>query len=472
MSGRVVMLEMNELCPPLLQRFMNSGELPNFSRLYAESDVFVTDAGEDPPNLEPWIQWVTVHTGLPLAEHGVFHLGDSHKLQGETLTDLAVRHDKRVWLCGSMNIRVKTPLPGGVLPDPWNTNGQAYPEELVPAARFFQLNVQEHTNAKVPLSPADYVKAAAFFATHGMSLDSVLSVSKQLAGEARGGERYSRALIVDRLFSDVFEWYYKKLDPHFATLFLNTVAHFQHKFWRNMEPDKFELKPTDEEQSRYKDAVLTAHKSFDRVIGRVLATVTPDTTIILCTALSQQPYLKADASGGKRFYRPHTFDALAKFAEIRGVSKFLPVMSEQFHIFFDGDEVAAREAEKKLCALRVGDRPALEVERRGAEIFTGCKIHTLLDDGAVLESGARLDGAGSERSVPFFDVFYRADSIKSGFHHRDGALWIRRADRRHVLHEEKVPLLAVAPTILDLLGLPSHPQMKEPSLFRAKASAA
>jgi hypothetical protein len=112
----------------------------------------------------------------------------------------------------------------------------------------------------------------------------------------------------------------------------------------------------------------------------------------------------------------------------------------------------------------VGDRPALEVERRGPEIFAGCKIHTLVDDGAVLE--------GSDKSGPFYDVFYLADSIKSGFHHRDGALWIRRADRRHRLHEEKVPLVRVAPTILDLLGIPRPRQMKEPSLFEDRASAA
>ena len=27
-------------------------------------------------HLEPWIQWVTAHTGLDFAEHGVFRLGD------------------------------------------------------------------------------------------------------------------------------------------------------------------------------------------------------------------------------------------------------------------------------------------------------------------------------------------------------------------------------------------------------------
>ena len=55
---RIVLLEFNELCPPLLARWMEEGRLPNFRRFYSQSDVFtaVADAQEQ-DNLEPWIQW-------------------------------------------------------------------------------------------------------------------------------------------------------------------------------------------------------------------------------------------------------------------------------------------------------------------------------------------------------------------------------------------------------------------------------
>jgi len=51
-----IVLELNELTPTLMWRFMSEGRLPNFSRLFEESHAFITDAGEDPPRLEPWIQ--------------------------------------------------------------------------------------------------------------------------------------------------------------------------------------------------------------------------------------------------------------------------------------------------------------------------------------------------------------------------------------------------------------------------------
>ena len=87
MPRPVLMLEFNELSPELMHRFITEGHLPNFKRLSDESLVYVTDAQEAQEVLEPWIQWVTVHTGLSYEEHGVFLLGD-----GRTALLLRIEH--------------------------------------------------------------------------------------------------------------------------------------------------------------------------------------------------------------------------------------------------------------------------------------------------------------------------------------------------------------------------------------------
>ena len=66
----LVLIEFNELCPSLLRRFMDEGSLPHFRRLYETSTVFTTDAQEAVGDLEPWVQWPTVHSGMTAAEHG------------------------------------------------------------------------------------------------------------------------------------------------------------------------------------------------------------------------------------------------------------------------------------------------------------------------------------------------------------------------------------------------------------------
>src|SRR2546427_657064 len=63
-TGPILQLEFNELTPRLMFRFMEEGHLPNFQRLFRESHAFTTDAEEEGMNLNPWIQWVTVHSGL------------------------------------------------------------------------------------------------------------------------------------------------------------------------------------------------------------------------------------------------------------------------------------------------------------------------------------------------------------------------------------------------------------------------
>jgi len=84
----VVLLEFNELSPKLINGFMAQGELPNFRRMRDQSRVMVSDAQEAPPNLEPWVQWVTVHSGLSYDQHGIFHLGDGHRLDRKCFWDI------------------------------------------------------------------------------------------------------------------------------------------------------------------------------------------------------------------------------------------------------------------------------------------------------------------------------------------------------------------------------------------------
>ena len=45
-------------------------------------------------------------------------------------------------------------------------------------------------------------------------------------------------------------------------------------------------------------------------------------------------------------------------------------------------------------------------------------------------------------------------------HHRDGMLWIRTPEKRHFVNPDKVPLVQVAPTLLQFLGLPQPASMR------------
>lgn len=453
----VILLEFNELTPALVERFMGDGKLPNFKRFYEESEAYITDAEETQDKLNPWIQWVTVHTGLSFAEHGVFHLGDGYKLTRKCIWDLLSDAELPVWVCGSMKPRFDIPLNGYLLPDPWTTNVAPYPAELLPYFRFVQRNVQEHSNEQVPLNPAECASFVRFMVTHGLSVSTASSIVRQLMRERFAGARWKRAVLLDKLQWDVFRFYYRKLKPAFATFFLNSTAHLQHNYWRNMEPEHFTINPAPQEQAEYETAILFGYQQMDKLLAQFVDLAGDNTTLVLCTALGQQPCPIYEDQGGKTFYRPRNFADLLSFAGVRVPCRVSPVMSEQFHVLFDSEQ-DAQQAEAQLRALQVDDTPAMLVSRDGAAVFSGCEIYRPLAKDAVLR-------AGSDRGERFFELFYRVEVIKSGMHHPDGFLWIRTPERLHQVYQGKVPLRSVAPTILAMFGVARPWYMRADSLL-------
>jgi hypothetical protein len=445
---KTILMEFNELSPVLMEKFIAAGKLPNFKRFYEGSQVFTTEADAPAPDLEPWIQWVSVHSGVPYDEHQIHHIGDGHKLQRKSIWDLLSDHGESVWVCGSMNIKYETPINGWVLPDPWVTKVKPTPAEtLDPYYKFVSANVQEHTSGNVALTRADQIAFLRFMATNGLRPATVGAIAAQLASERRSDTGWKRAVILDRLQSDLFRHHYKRARPGFSTLFLNSTAHYQHLYWRNMEPEHFKVKPEPGEQEVYQEAILYGYQQMDRLCGELLALAGDEATLVLVTALSQQPSLKYEDIGGKNLYRPSNFQKLLDEAGITEPAEVTPVMAEEFNVDFETEE-AAKAGQAKLEALRVGDKPAMHAKLEGTGLRCQCLIWTPLEADALLE----VDGTG--HTVPFFDVFYRLDLLKSGQHHPDGLLWFHTPSRRHAVHEGRVQLTSVLPTILARHGAP------------------
>ena len=67
---------MNEIDFGLVRHYCSLGILSNISRLHECGFFYRTESESECHLLEPWIQWVTVHTGLDYSENGASRLGD------------------------------------------------------------------------------------------------------------------------------------------------------------------------------------------------------------------------------------------------------------------------------------------------------------------------------------------------------------------------------------------------------------
>lgn len=143
------------------------------------------------------------------------------------------------------------------------------------------------------------------------------------------------------------------------------------------------------------------------------------------------------------------------------VTPFLPKIRPQSILatlgllaVFGETEDKAIAAHRQLDAVRVLDQAAMVTMREGKGLLTGAQLFGQ----PTQETPIEIQGAG--RKAPFFEYFYQIEGLKSGMHHQDGIFWVRTPQRQHYFAPEKVPLRAVAPTVLDLLGMEKPAFMK------------
>ncbi len=447
----MIVLEFNELTPALLERFMALGKLPNFSKLYGSSTIYTTDAAEEPPHLEPWIQWPTIHTGTPRSEHGAFHLGDGRNIAAKGFGQVLSEAGVRVGIFGSMNTNYGS-LNGYLVPDPWDAKARPFPASLKPFTSFVGKQVQESSHDAAGIGRAAAVAFLTFLATHGLSLKAVAAVARQLLAEQRDASvRWRRAMLLDAISYDVFRFLNRRYAVDFATFFSNCVAHFQHYHWRDMEPEIFEHALEADAAPSHARAIFEGYLSNDVLLGRVLRDY-PNSTIVFCTALSQQPWRDT----AKCAYRPLDFTTFLRFAGFDPKVRVEPVMAEEFRLS-GGDPGPIAE---RLRTLTIDGKPLMKSDIIEGAVHTGA----MLFDGAaeVLE---RTVLGPSGRTARFGSLFYRLPSMRSGRHHPDGALWIRDG-APHRVHAGRISLESIAPTILDRFGVAVPPHMAMGRLAR------
>jgi len=445
---RVLMLEFNELTPVLMDRFIEEGHLPNFARLRDQSLDYVTDAEEQPPFLEPWVQWVTVHTGKSCAQHRCLKLNDGSAYKERRLWDHCGAAGLTSLVGGSMNANFDpTVFKGHFMPDPWADGVGDFPSgAFKPYLDVVRAFVKEHSG-KPDISPMALARFGSFMLANGLSIETMTATVKQLLDERQSATKWRRPLILDRLQWDLFKGLYKKNSPDFATFFLNSTAHFQHFYWREMEPDLFTIKPDEKAMANHAAAILAGYKSMDRIVGQAFDLIDADTALVMCTALSQKPMLTYEDEQGRQIFRQKDINQLLEFAGVTHDCKFVPVMSQEFMLDCASDE-DARIVANQLEALVLDDGSDVmwAAPIGGGRINAGCKVSSDPGDAPVRSTL-------SNQSAPFSQLFYPLESLRSGMHDPHGLLWLRAPGLTPQKHEAPVSLSTVYPTLGDILGL-------------------
>ena len=119
LKNKTILLGLNELNFDYIKFYINQGLLPILKK-YLNTTTIETVSENEYKLLEPWVQWVTIHSGKSYQEHNIFRLGDIvnnpelsqifEELEAEGLSVGAV---------SPFNAENRLNNPSFFVPDPW-----------------------------------------------------------------------------------------------------------------------------------------------------------------------------------------------------------------------------------------------------------------------------------------------------------------------------------------------------------------
>jgi hypothetical protein len=396
---QLLFLELNELNFGSVEAYVAKGHLPHFRQLL-ERGYARTTSETAYEELEPWIQWVTAHTGLPYAEHRIFRLGDvvKHDIPQiwETLEDKGLR----VGAISPMNAKFRLRSPAFFVPDPWTSteiHASGIDKRLYGAIREA---VNENATGQRSSGSAVHL---AIGGLRNAAPHNYPAYAKLLAGARK--KPWNKALFLDRLLADMFVRLTRKHRPDFATLFLNAAAHIQHHYMYSSAVYDGEHANPAWYVAPGQDPVFDVYRLYDQVIGDVQRAF-GNARLMIATGLHQVPY------GKPAFYwrlKNH-----AAFLERIGVPfrEVAPRMSRDFLVICE-DADQAVQAERRLLAARAADGTALfEIDNRGTDLFVTMVYDRDIDAGFTFTIGNETF-AGLKEDVAFV-------AIKNGEHDGTG----------------------------------------------------
>jgi hypothetical protein len=362
-----------------------------------------------------------VHTGIDWQNHDIRQLNAvSNQSQSFTWDILSSEYSLTNWICGSMNGAYSERFKGRFLPDPWSTDIDVLGDDhMVTYYNYVCQTVQKNTR-KMKVSSFEFGKS---LLRQGVSVSTLAGIFKQLITEKLvGSNEWKRAMWLDRIQLDVFSYYYKKDTPEFATFFSNAVAHFQHHFWSDFEPEKFG-KSSDSINKSTGIAILEAYKNTDFIVGKLLKLVGDETTVLFTTALSQEPYLKNE----RFYYHIHNESSFFENFKIPSSAVIKPLMAEQFLLELpdEGSAITVMDALESYQMdgnqyFHVGSNQLFLVSRDERELLVQCRCTKEIDENAKFHHKEAPD-----KLFSFYDAFYVMNETKTGVHNPIGLYWTK-----------------------------------------------
>ena len=400
---RLILLELNEINFDVVEKYLAADpkRFPALDKLFKGKWIRTTSE-KIYEELEPWIQWPSVHMAQTFAEHGIFRLGDVVGARSPQIFELLEQAGYKVGAISAMNAENRLKHPAYFIPDPWTqtpSDGSWWSRTLTEAV---SQTVNDNAQARITLKSAlQVILAWMRFARHKRCAKYL----QLIVGSRK--KPWLKALVLDLLLHDVHWNMFNQKEPNFSALFLNAGAHIQHHYFFNAGPlrDAMPSKNPDWYINPSDDPIADLLYLYDLIVNDYFSRT--DTEVVLATGLAQKPYDRL-----KYYYR---LNSHAEFLSGLGIefTGVYPRMTRDFLVEFETEEQAL-SAQSVLGNIQVkGDGVALfgEIDNRGKNLFVTMTYPNEITDTTKYIASGRIEPL--KPAVSFV-------AIKNGMHQAEG----------------------------------------------------
>ncbi len=383
----VIILELNEFNTDLLKTATQQHNLPHIQSLLekANSTNYKTNDRYNSGYLEPWVQWVSIHAGVPSSQHKIKHLGDVPDLHYTQAWETLSQHNISTGVWGVMNgVRRDQEHVKFFLPDPWTFSEAAYPEKLNNLLNLPRYLSRNYRNLKITKILGKSFKLLSYIFSSGVGLKISAQIIKLLGSLIkRGPKHYVFISYFDYVSTLLFIQMKKKYNPKCNFIFLNSIAHIQHHHWKNgpegVTPE-----------------ILFGLKMIDKILD-LLKSHFPDDALVVHNGLSQ---MNTNHERPWVLYRQKDPLQFLEAMQLKP-TKIEQLMTHDGHAFFK-TATDCQFAFEQLKTIRINNKPLFHVEYNTEDEL---KLFYQLSFTDTLESPTRFEC--NHNHFRFFDYFDR-----------------------------------------------------------------
>lgn len=399
----MILLALNELNIEYIKGYVSMGKLSNFGKLLSNG-VVTTKSEPSYELLEPWIQWVTVHTGKSFDEHKVFRLGDIvDRPDLVQIFEELERLGLSVGGISAFNADNRLEKSKFFVPDPWTITKTSGDFVLKKLSKSISRYVNGNAAGKVGIVDSIWLIIGILYY---VKYSSLFKLIKLLSHRHKPGVK---AAILDMILMELFVTLHRRYRPDYSHLFFNGGAHIQHHYMFNSSQYSGNLRNPEWYCPADWDPLLFILELYDQIIGALLEM---NERIIGVTGLHQVPH-----NDGTFYWRPISHSDFLVQCGVSGHFDVVPRMSRDFLVNFESDE-RAREVE---CLLNnfvdsVRNKRVFQIDNRGNSLFV-----EITYDEDIVSGMSFLNGEGTcvtdlERKLAFV-------AIKNGKHDGRGFIF-------------------------------------------------